>query len=178
MQDQAALRIEVVLVRDGLAHVAVLLRRAGRVELLQLQPVVDDRLEEVEGADRVRHHGLVRSVPRLPDMRLRAEVEDVGTVRRLQQLPDEVVDRRAVGQVGEVDPDPAAVRPDVVQRAARGRADERVHMSAERDERIREVRAHESVRPRDERRPAVEEVSELRAQLLDRSIGPDRVGVL
>ena len=72
MQDQAALRIEGVVVRDGLAHVSVLLRRPGGVELLELEPVVDDRLQQVERPDRVRQDGLVRAVPRLADVRLRA----------------------------------------------------------------------------------------------------------
>ena len=83
MQDQPAELVEVVLVRDRLAHVAVLLRRARRVELLELDAVVDDRLQQVERPDRVRHHGLVRAVPRLADVRLRAEVEDVRLVGRL-----------------------------------------------------------------------------------------------
>ena len=81
MQDQAALVVEVVVVRDGLADVAVLLRGAGGVELLELEAVVDDRLQQVERADRVRHHRLVRPVPRLADVRLRAEVEDVRACR-------------------------------------------------------------------------------------------------
>ena len=83
MQDQAAVVVEVVVVRDRLVDVAVLLRRAGGVELLELEPVVDDRLEQVERADRVRHHRLVRAVPRLADVRLRAEMEDVRLVGRV-----------------------------------------------------------------------------------------------
>jgi hypothetical protein len=67
-------------VGDGLAHVPVLLRGAGGVELLDLEPVVDDRLEQVERAERVRRHRLVGPVPRLADVRLRAEVEDVWAV--------------------------------------------------------------------------------------------------
>ena len=104
MQDQAAELVEVVVVRDRLADVAVLLRRAGRVELLELDAVVDDRLQQVERPDRVRHHGLVRAVPRLADVRLRAEVEDVGLVgRRHEVVADQIVDRRLVGEVGEDD---------------------------------------------------------------------------
>ena len=87
MEDQAAVLVEVVVVRDGLAHVAVLLRGARGVELLELEAVVDDRLQQVERADRVRHHRLVRPVPRLADVRLRAEVEDVGLVRRRAAAP-------------------------------------------------------------------------------------------
>ena len=49
------------------------------------RPVVDDRLEQVERADRVRHHRLVRPVPRLADVRLGAEVEDVRPVGRLRR---------------------------------------------------------------------------------------------
>jgi hypothetical protein len=83
--------------------VAVLLRGARRVELLELEPPVDDRLEQVERADRVRHHRLVGPVPRLADVRLRTEVEDVRPVGRLLQLPDEVVHGRLVREVREVD---------------------------------------------------------------------------
>ena len=83
VQDQAARVVEVVVVRDGLAHVAVLLRGAGGVELLELEAPVDDRLEQVERADRVRHHRLVGPVPRLADVRLCAEVEDVRLVGRV-----------------------------------------------------------------------------------------------
>ena len=88
---------------DGVARVAVLLRRAGRVESLDLELVVEDRLEEVERADDVRHHRLVRPVPGLAHVGLGAEMEDVRPVRRLLQLADEIVDRRAVSEVGELD---------------------------------------------------------------------------
>jgi len=133
VEDQAALFVEVVMVRDRFVRVPVLLRRAGGVELLELQSVVDDRLEEVERADRVRKDRLVRTVPRLPDMRLGAEMENVGLVGRVEQLLDEVVDRRLVRQIGEVDVEPVAQRGDVVQRAARGCADECVHVRVELD---------------------------------------------
>ena len=83
MQDQAARVVEVVVVRDVVAHVAVLLRGAGGVELLELEAGVDDRLQQVERADRVRHHRLVGPVPRLADVRLGAEVEDVRPVGRV-----------------------------------------------------------------------------------------------
>ena len=87
MEDDAALGVEVVVVRDGLADVAVLLGRARRVELLQLEPVVDDRLQQVERADDVGDRRLVRPVPRLADVRLRAEVEDVRPVGRGSRAP-------------------------------------------------------------------------------------------
>ncbi len=173
MQDQRAGLVEVVVVRDRLAHVAVLLRGARGVELLQLEAPVDDRLEQVERADRVRHHRLVGPVPRLADVRLRAQVEDVRLVGRLAQLPDEVVDRGAVGQVGEVHLQLLAQVPDVVQRPARRGAHERVHVRAQLDERVGQVRAHEAVRAGDEHRPASVDVPELLPQRLERGVVPD-----
>ena len=83
MEDQRPAVVERVVVGDVVADVAVLLGRAGRVELLELEPPVDDRLEEVERPDRVRHHRLVRAVPRLADVCLGAEVEHVRPVGRL-----------------------------------------------------------------------------------------------
>ena len=44
MEDEPAVVVEVVVVGDGLAYVPVLLGRAGRVELLELEAGVDDRL--------------------------------------------------------------------------------------------------------------------------------------
>ena len=78
-------------------------------------------------------------------MRLGAEVEDVRPVGCVAELADEVVDRRAVGEVGEVDLQLAAEVPDVVEGAARRRAHEGVDVRAERDERLGEVRPHEPV---------------------------------
>ena len=103
MQDQPAALVEVVVVGDRLADVSVLLRGAGRVELLELEVVVDDRLEQVERPDGVRQDRLVRPVPRLADVRLRAEVEDVRLVRALLEVTHQIVDRRLVGEVGEDD---------------------------------------------------------------------------
>ena len=51
VQDQAAVRVEVVVMRDRFVDVAVLLRRPRGVELLQLEAVVDDRLQQVERPD-------------------------------------------------------------------------------------------------------------------------------
>ena len=85
MEDDAAVGVEVVVVRDRLARVAVLLRRAGGVEALDLEAVVEDRLQEVERADDVRHHRLVGPVPGLAHVCLGAEVEDVWLVRRLRR---------------------------------------------------------------------------------------------
>ena len=45
MEDEPAGVVEVVVVGDGLADVAVLLGGPGRVELLDLELPVDDRLE-------------------------------------------------------------------------------------------------------------------------------------
>jgi hypothetical protein len=176
VQDQPAFLVEVVVVGDGLAHVAVLLRGAGGVELLELEAPVHDRLEQVERADRVRHHRFVRPVPRLADVRLRAEVEDVRLVRRrVAQLLDEVVDRRPVGQVGELHLQPVAQVRDVVQRAARRCADECGHVRAEVHERVRQVRSHEAVGARDEHGTAAVDVAELPPELVDRRRCPDRL---
>ena len=58
---------------------------------------------------------------------------------------------------------------DVVQRAARGRAHERVHGRAELDERVREVRAHEPVGAGDEHGAALVGVPELTAEVVERA---------
>ena len=71
----------------------------------------------------------------------------------------------------------AAMARDVVERARRGRADERDHMCAERDERVGEVRAHEAVRSGDEARAVAVEVAELAPKRLVLSLGP-RVGMV
>ena len=177
VQDQPARLVEVVVVGDALAHVAVLLRGAGRVELLQLQPPVDDRLEQVQRPDRVRHHRLVGPVPRLAHVRLGAEMEDVRLVRdRVPQLLDQIVDRRLVGQVGELHLQPAAQVRDVVERPTRGRTHERMHVGADLDQRIRQVRTHETVSARDQHRAARVDVAELATQVSEGVLGPDRVG--
>ena len=164
------------MVGDGLADVPVLLRRPGGVELLELEPGVDDGLQQVQRPEHVRRDGLVRPVPRLADVRLGAEVEDVRPIGRgVLQLANEVVDRRAVGEVREVDLEPVAQVADVVQRAARGRADERVHRRAELDERVRQVRAHEAVGARDENGAAVVDVPELAAEVVERGACPESV---
>ena len=139
VEDDAAVGIELVLVSNAIAWVAVLLRRSGRVEALHLQLVVENGLEEVERADDVGHHRLVRPVPGLADVGLGAEVEDIRLVRRLLQLADEVVDRSAVGEIGELDVDSRAEVPDVVQRAARRGADEGDDIRAQLDERLRQM---------------------------------------
>ena len=108
-------------------------------------------------------------------MRLRAEVEDVRAIRRVAELAHEVVDRGAVGEIGEVHLELAAEVPDVVERAARGRAHERVDVGAERDERLGEVRAHEAVRSRHEHRAAPVDVAEVGAQPVEVALVPDRV---
>ena len=176
MEDDAAVGVELVLVDDRVARVAVLLRRAGGVESLELELVVEDRLEEVERADDVRHHRLVRPVPGLAHVRLGAEMEDVGPVGRLLQLPHEIVDRRAVGEVGELHDHPLAQVADVVQRAARRGADEGHDVGAQLDERLREVRAHEAVGAGDEHRAPFVDVAELAPQVGDRGLGPDAPG--
>ena len=140
MEDQAAVVVEVVVVGDRLADVSVLLGCAGGVELLELETVVDDRLEEVERPDRVRHQRLVRPVPGLVDVSLRAEVEDERLVGRVEQvLRDDEVDRVLVGEVREMHLQaPAQVR-DVAERAARSCADEGVDVRAQLDERVGQV---------------------------------------
>ena len=86
-------------------------------------------------------------MPRLADVRLRAEVEHVRPVGRGDEVvADAVVDRRLVGQVREDDRQVVANVADVVERARRGRAHECDHVCAEADERLGEVRAHEPVR--------------------------------
>jgi hypothetical protein len=100
---------------------------------------VDDRLEQVQRPEDVGRDRLVGAMPGLADVRLRAEVEDEGLVGRLPELPHEVVDRGAVGEVREVHLQPVAQVRDVVQRAARVGADERVHVGAELDEAVRQV---------------------------------------
>jgi hypothetical protein len=175
VEDEAARVVEVVVVRDRLARIAVLLRRPGRVELLQLEAVLDDRLEQVERADRVRHHRLVRAVPGLADVGLSAEVEDVRPVGGVTELADQVVDGRPVGQVREVHLQQVADLPDVVQRAARGGADERVHVRLQLEQRLREVGAHETVRPRHEDGAAGEELRELSAQGVEAVVSPGRI---
>ena len=176
MEDQRAGVVERVVVGDVVTDVAVLLRRTRGVELLELEPPVDDRLEEVERADRVRHHGLVRAVPRLADVGLRAEVEDVGPVGGVQQLAHEVVDRRAVGEVREVHLEVTTEVRDVVERTARRRPHESVDVRPERHQRVGEVRAHEPVGPGDEDRAAAVDVREVAPQLVEVALGPDRVG--
>jgi hypothetical protein len=172
VEDQPAGVVEVVLVGDGLVHVAVLLRRAGGVELLQLEPVVDDRLQEVQRADGVRHHRLVGAVPRLADVRLGAEVENVRPVVGLEQVLDEVVDGRLVGEIGEVDAHPVAKVADVVERAARGGAHEGVDVGVELGQGLGQVRAHEAVGARDHARPAAEGSGEITPQLVERVVRP------
>ena len=175
MEDQRACVVEVVVVRDVVADVPVLLRRARSVELLELEPPVDDRLQQVERPDRVCHERLVRPMPRLADVGLGAEVEDVRLVGCVLQLAHEVVDRRAVGEVGEVHLEVAAPVPDVVERAARGRANERMDVGAEREEGLREVRAHEPVGAGDEDRAAAVHVAEVAPQRRVVVICPNRV---
>ena len=173
MQDQPAKLVEVMVMRDRLTDVPILFGGTCGVELLELDAEVDDRLQQVERADGVRHHRLVRAVPRFADVRLGAEVEYVRLVRRRHQVPaHQVVDRRLVGEVGEDHVDVAAVARDVVQRARRRRAYERDHVGAQRDQRVGEVRAHESVRAGDEARAVAVEVAELDPQRLVLSLGP------
>ena len=109
-------------------------------------------------------------------MCLGAEVEDVRAVaRRRLQLADEVVDRRAVGEIGEVHLQAVAEVPDVVQRAARGRAYEGVHGRVELDERVREVRAHEAVGARHEHGAARVCIPEVAKQFVARGACPEGV---
>ena len=67
----------------------------------------------------------------------------------------------------------AAQVPDVVQRAARGRADERVHVGAELDQRVGEVRAHEAVGAGHEDGASLVDVPELAAEIVERGACPE-----
>jgi hypothetical protein len=174
VEDERARVVVRVVLADVVAHVAVLLRRPRGVELLELEPPVDHGLQEVERADGVGHHGLVRAVPRLAHVRLCSEVEDVRPVGSVADLPHEIVDRRAVGEIGEVDLELAPQVPDVVERSARRRPHEGVDVRAERDERVRQVRAHEPVGARDDDRPTAVDVGELAPQAVQVALGPDR----
>jgi hypothetical protein len=122
-----------------LVDVAVLLRGAGRGHLGGLEAVVDDRLEQVQGADHVRHDGLVRPVPRLAHVRLGCEMEDVRAIRLPGELAYDPVDRMPVGEVAPMDGQVCAQVRKVVERAARRRADERMDVGADPDERLGEV---------------------------------------
>ena len=100
-------------------------------------------------------------------MGLRAEVEHVRPVGRLAELANEVVDRRAIGEVGEVDLQPFAKVPDVVERAARVRAHEGMDGGSQVDEGVRQVRAHEAVGSGDENGAALIDVAELTAKVVE-----------
>jgi hypothetical protein len=108
-------------------------------------------------------------------VRLRAEVEDVRLVGRLEQFPNEVVDRRLVREVGEVHLDVLAQAADVVQCAARRRAHEGVDVRIEVDQRLRQVGAHEAVGAGDETRPTREELAVVVAQFGERVVRPGGV---
>src|SRR5581483_5550014 len=109
----------------------------------------------------VRHHRLVRPMPRLPDVRLSTQMEHVRPVVGRPQVLHQVVDRRLVRQIREHRPDPAAQMPEVVQRAARRRPHERGDVRAQLHERVRQMRPHEPVRARHEHRPACVRVAVL-----------------
>ena len=97
-----------------------------------------------------------------------------GLSRRLHELvADQVVDRGLVGEVGEDDAEPPAQVADVVERARRGRADERDHVGAELDERVGQVRAHEAVGAGDEARAALVDAAEVGAERVELGLGPD-----
>jgi hypothetical protein len=175
VQDQTTRLVEVVLVRDVLVHVPVLLGRSGRVELLELELPVDDRLQEVQRAENVGGDRLVGPVPRLAHVGLRAEVEHVRPVGRVLELADEVVDRGAVGQVGEVNLEAVAEVADVVERAARVGADEGVDRRAQLDQGVCEMRTHEPVRPGDENGASLVDVAELTPDVVERAACPESV---
>ena len=127
--------------------------------------MVDDRLQQVQRADGVRHDRLVGAVPRLADVRLRAEVEDVRLVRGVDEVvANEMVDRGLVGEVGEDDRDVVPQMADVVERARRCRAHERDHVRAELDQRFGQVAPHEAVCSGDEAGAAVVGIPELGAE--------------
>ena len=164
VQDDAAVLVEVVVAADLLADVSVLLRRAGGVELLELELPVDDGLEQVEGAHDVRHRRLVRPVPRLADVRLRGEVEHVRPVGCFAQATDRPVDRVTVGEVAPVNGDAPTMLRDVVEGSARRGTDEGVDVCAQTDKGVDEMRAHEAVGAGDERRASRQRLGELFSQ--------------
>src|SRR5687768_5923529 len=103
-------------------------------------------------------------------------MEYVGTIGSgLLELADEVVHGGAVGEIGEVDLEPAAEVPDVVQGAARRRADECVDARTQLDERVREVRAHETVCAGDENGASVVDVPEFTTEVVERGACPESV---
>src|SRR6185312_8322592 len=80
-----------------------------------------------------------------------------------------------VGEVGEVHLQPPAQLADVVERAARGRADECVHGGAELHEGLGQVGSHEAVGAGHEDRSIAVEVSELAAEIVERAACPESV---
>ena len=165
VQDQSAVRIEVVMVADRLPNVSVLLRCTGGVELLQLDSVIDDRLQEVQGSDGVRHDRLVGPVPRLADVCLGREVEDEWPPGGLEDAHD-TIDRVAVREVSPVNGQPAAQVRDVVESAARRRPDEGVDVRLEAHQRLGQMGAHEAVGSCHEHGSAREDLADLAAEFL------------
>src|SRR5438132_924775 len=108
-------------------------------------------------------------------MRLGAEVEEVRLVRRVEQLLHEVVDGRLVREIGELHMQSFTQVPDVVQRAARGRAHESVHIRVEVDEGFRQVGAHEAVGAGDEAGPPGKVLAELPSQIREGIVRPGGV---
>ena len=172
VEDELAVLPVVVMVRNRLAHVAVFLGRAGRVELLELEPGVDDRLQQVQRAERVRHHRLVRAVPRLAHVRLRAEVEHIGLVGGFTQLAHQEVHRGLVREICEMHLQAVAQVPDVVQRPAGCGTHESVDVRTQRDQCVGQMRAHEAVRTGDESRAPFVELAEVGTKLSERLFGP------
>jgi len=117
-----------------------------------------------------------RAQGKLADVGLGTEVEHVRSVGRVTQLAHEVVDRGAVGEVGEVHLQLPTEVGDVVQRPARGCANERVDVGAERHERLGQVGPHEPVRAGDEHRAPAVHVRELTFELVEIGCCPDRLG--
>jgi len=100
-------------------------------------------------------------------MGLRGEMEEVRPIRDSQKSPDRPIDGVTIRQVAPVHRHLPAKMSDVVERPARCRTNEGVHLAADPDERLDEVRAHESVRPGDERGAPPEGIPELAPQLGD-----------
>ena len=84
----------------------------------------------------------------------------------------EIVDGSAISQVGEVHFQLAPQVPNVVERAARDRADERMYSGAEPDERFGQVRPHEAVCARDQRGPVGVGPAELVLQSDEFAVSP------
>src|SRR2546422_231709 len=141
---------EAVLVAHLLADVAVLLRGARGVDLIDVHVEVDDGLQQVHHTQHVRAERLVRAVPALADVRLGAEVEDHRLVAEGLEDLERLEDRLLVREVGAVDRRLLLDVTGVVEHAGRRRAHEHVDVGVVGQQRLDQVRSHEAVAARHE----------------------------